>query len=133
MDNTFNYVKAVGINNWASYPYVGYSQSCKIGSGFFKVNGTVPISNGDCNGLANALTGRPISVVVDGQRMQSYTSGIFSNCGTSLTLPLLLVGMTDSYWKLKNSWGASWGEAGYIRIPKGNTCGVCKAACYPSV
>jgi hypothetical protein len=107
MDNTFQYVKSVGINTWASYPYVGYLQSCKVGSGFFKVNGTVAVT--DCNNLANALTGRPVSVVVDGQNMQSYRSGIFANCGTNLTLPTLLVGMTDVYWNLKNSWGSSWG------------------------
>ena len=107
MDNTFQYVKTVGINTWASYPYVGYLQSCKVGSGFFKVNGTVAVT--DCNNLANALTGRPVSVVVDGQNMQSYRSGIFANCGTNLTLPTLLVGMTDVYWNLKNSWGSSWG------------------------
>lgn len=36
--------------------------------------------------------------------MQNYKSGIFSNCFTHLNLGLLLVGMTDSYWLLKNSW-----------------------------
>jgi len=131
MDNTFNYVKAVGVNTWASYPYIGYVQSCHTSSGYFRVNGSVAIS--DCNNLANALTGRPISVAVDGQNMQSYKSGIFKNCGTNLSLAVLLVGMTDTYWTLKNSWGATWGESGYIRINRGNTCGVCSSASYPTV
>mmetsp|Transcript_69298 Transcript_69298/g.115183 ORF Transcript_69298/g.115183 Transcript_69298/m.115183 type:complete len:441 (+) Transcript_69298:20-1342(+) len=26
------------------------------------------------------------------------------------------------YWKLKNSWGAGWGEGGYVRLLYGNTC-----------
>ena len=107
MDNTFNYAKAIGVNSWSSYPYVGYAQSCKASSGYFRVNGSVAI--GDCNSLANALIGRPISVAVDGQNFQSYKTGIFKNCGTNLSLAVLLVGMTDSYWTLKNSWGTSWG------------------------
>jgi hypothetical protein len=107
MDNTFSYVKAVGINTWSSYPYVGYLQQCKASSGLFKVSGYTSIS--DCNNLATALTVRPVSVAVDGNNMQSYTGGIFWNCGTNLSLPLLLVGMTDSYWTLKNSMGTTWG------------------------
>jgi hypothetical protein len=63
----------------------------------------------DCTGLANALSGRPISVAVDGNNFQLYRSGIFSNCGSNLSLAVLLVGMTDSYWNIKNSWGTGWG------------------------
>ncbi len=131
MDNTFNYVRAVGINTWASYPYAGYLQTCRVSSGFFKVNGSIAIT--DCNSLANALTGRPISVAVDGNNFQNYRGGIFYNCGTNLSLPTLLVGMTDAFWTLKVSWGPQWGENGYIRIARGNTCGVCMAGAYPSV
>ena len=131
MDSTFNYVRAYGINTWKAYPYVGDLQQCKVGSGFFKVNGSIAIT--DCNNLANALTGRPISVAVDGQNFQSYKSGVFVGCGTNLSLAVLLVGMQDTFWNLKNSWGTSWGENGYIRIIRGNTCGVCMAASYPFV
>jgi hypothetical protein len=61
-----------------------------------------------------------------------YHSGIFNNCSTSLNLAVLLVGMNSQYWRLKNSWGTSWGESGYIRINRGNTCGVCMAGTYPT-
>ena len=64
--------------------------------------------------------------------MQSYTGGIFWNCGVNLSLPLLLVGMNDNYWTLKNSWGKSWGINGYIWIQRGNTCGICMAASFPN-
>ncbi len=131
MVNTFNYVRNVGINPWNSYPYRGYQGSCNATQGYFKVNGSVSIS--DCVNLANALTARPVSVAVDGNNMQSYRSGIFNNCGTNLSLAVLLVGMTDSYWTIKNSWGTTWGEYGYIRLYRGNTCGVCMAASYPVV
>ena len=62
------------------------------------------------------------------------------SCGTSLDHGVLVVGYgTDSgtdYWKIKNSWGATWGVDGYINIEKGNSqkggqCGVLLAASYP--
>jgi aminopeptidase C len=56
---------------------------------------------------------------------------------------VLVVGYgTDSgveYWKVKNSWGASWGEAGYIRLARGSKydggageCGIYSDPSYPT-
>lgn len=121
----------IGINTWQTYPYAGAQGSCRFATGLFKITGYANIT--DCVTLSNALTVRPISVAVDGNNFQFYKSGIFSNCYTNLSLAVLLVGMTDSFWNLKNSWGVSWGEGGYIRIARGNTCGVCNVASYPTV
>lgn len=101
-----------------------------MGSGLFKLSGYVNVT--DCLSLSNALTSRPISVAVDGNNFQFYKSGIFTNCNTYHSLAVLVVGMTDNYWTLKNSWGQTWGEGGYIRIGKGNTCGVCQFGSYPT-
>ena len=44
-----------------------------------------------------------------------------------------MVGYTKDYWIVKNSWGPSWGESGYIRLNRGNTCGLANAASYPTI
>jgi cathepsin L len=69
----------------------------------------------------------PISITVDAANWSPYTGGIFNNCGTSLDHAVLLVGYNKEggYYIVKNSWGASWGEQGYIRLALGNTCGIC--------
>lgn len=75
---------------------------------------------------------RPVSVAVDGQNFARYSSGLFDNCGTNLSLATLFVAATDNYYKLKVSWGTSWGEGGYIRLVRSNNiCGICLAASYP--
>jgi C1A family cysteine protease len=64
----------------------------------------------------------PISVAVKAEGFGSYTGGIFSH--TSDATPdhaVALVGWDDNQgtqgvWFLRNSWGSSWGENGYMRI-----------------
>jgi cathepsin L/xylem cysteine proteinase len=76
---------------------------------------------------------QPIVVTVDATKWATYMSGIVSTCGTTLDHMVLLTGMTDGYWRCKNSWGAKWGENGYIRLARGDTCGICRAASLPYI
>ena len=72
----------------------------------------------------------PVAVAVDGTSWALYTGGILTNCTYSeVDHTAVVVGYDDRsnppYWLIKNSWGTSWGENGYIRIAKGtNECGV---------
>merc|ERR1712004_774398 len=84
----------------------------------------------------------PISVAIEADQMsfQLYSGGVLTgSCGTSLDHGVLAVGYgSDSgtdYWKVKNSWGASWGENGYILIQRGvNKCGIADGPpSYPTV
>merc|ERR1711918_305337 len=72
----------------------------------------------------------PLPIAVDAQsHWQTYTGGIVSSCtGKSLDHGVLAVGYTSDYWIVKNSWGSSWGESGYIRLAYGsNQCGLDKS------
>ena len=117
------YVKDSGITTTSSYPYVGRDQACKISGGSFKIS-SVPSAKG-CTGIADAIQSRPIGVSADATNWSRYSSGIFNNCGRNLNHDILLVGYSSQYYKIKNSWGASWGEKGFIRLALGNTCGIC--------
>jgi C1A family cysteine protease len=68
----------------------------------------------------------PISICVDASNWASYKSGVFSNCGGSnLNHAVVAVGYEENgVWIVRNSWGASWGDQGHIRLAPGNTCGL---------
>jgi C1A family cysteine protease len=129
MDNAFKFVKDNGIVHESDYPYKAVKGTCTTKTGPFKITGFTDITN--CNTLATELSGRPIAVAVDATNWSPYKSGVFNNCKTSLNHGVLLVGVTDASWKVKNSWGATWGESGFIRLARGNTCGICNVASYP--
>jgi|Transcript_28112 cathepsin L len=68
----------------------------------------------------------PVVVSVDGGNWFSYGGGVFSGCqkDTVVNHAVLAVGYGhDSssgkdYWLVRNSWGGSWGENGYLRIER---------------
>lgn len=82
----------------------------------------------------------PISVALNADKIKLYKSGVFddSSCGTLLNHGVLAVGYASlhskDYWILKNSWGASWGEDGYMRISRNKKmCGIGSEQSYPLI
>jgi len=134
-----------GVETESEYPYTGSEGSCRMD----KTKIQSPIANYTCltknttvgadeDVMASYLyTNGPISIALDADYVEGYTSGIIdpptpADCqGTSLDHAVLIVGYgVDStsqlpFWIVKNSWGASWGENGYFRIVRGQgACGL---------
>jgi len=126
----------------ASYPYRGKNgvctqSSCSPGIPAGAISGVTHVGT-SANDLMSAVTQQPISIGIQADQgaFQLYNGGILTGkCGRTLDHSVLLVGYEQgSYWKVKNSWGASWGENGYIRMTQtGDECGVYDDASYPSV
>lgn len=141
MDQGFEYVEQYGLCYESAYPYTGADGTCTKSQceSHVTVTGYTDIPEGSASALRTACgTKGPISIAVDANFWwQMYTGGIFNhNCDGQLDHGVLLVGYdTDSYWKVKNSWGTGWGEEGYIKL-KGtdnNMCGMANSASYPTV
>ena len=105
-------------------------QTCQDKKCAFTISGYQLVK--DCNSLKEMIKKQPIAVAIDASNWSSYRSGIFNNCKTSINHMVLLTALADEYWKLRNSWGATWGEQGYIRLAPGNTCGICGYGSYPT-
>lgn len=83
----------------------------------------------------------PVAVSFDGSNLSSYSGGIYSDpdCDSTKNSHSGLIvgyGTTDDgieYWTVKMSYGESWGENGYVRIPRNanNYCGIAQNAIYP--
>jgi len=143
MDNAFKYIQANGLCTEATYPYtakngVCHATSCTA-SANSKITGHKDVAHTE-NALGAAADVTPISVAIEADQsgFQLYKSGVFcGTCGTNLDHGVLVVGYgaegTNNYWKVKNSWGSSWGESGYIRICRNaNKCGISNEPSYPT-
>ena len=127
--NAFEYISENGITTDDQYPYVPVQNSCKIKGGPYKLSNYIVVAN--CNYLTNAISARPVAVSVDATNWSPYKSGVFNNCKTSINHGVTLVGVKGGNWVVKNSWGTSWGDQGYITLASGNTCAICSQASYP--
>ncbi|XP_044755986.1 cathepsin L-like [Coccinella septempunctata] len=149
MDNAFRYIKEnKGIDTEAAYPYRAEDEKChynpkKVGA---TDKGFVDIESGAEDQLKAAIaTVGPVSVAIDAshESFQLYAGGVYyePECSSEeLDHGVLAVGYgTDDkgqdYWLIKNSWGSSWGDEGFIKMArnKDNNCGVATQASYPLV
>jgi cathepsin F len=135
MENSLAYVKENGIGLAKDYPYKGRDQTCKKFKSAMKVTGFTFAPSEDEEEIKTMLaqTG-PLAIAINAGPFQFYSGGILeadsNECDPAeLDHGVAIVGYGSEngqeYWIVRNSWGSSWGEDGYIRIALGSgTCGI---------
>ena len=142
MDDALAYAEKAGVENDTMYPYVASTGNCAYNRSDATVRPQfyVEVPKGD-HALREALiVFGPISIALDATGFQSYTGGILNDTSCDPQTPdhaLLLTGYNalENYWIVKNSWGADWGEAGYVYINSTvpNVCGISEYAAVPYI
>lgn len=142
-DRAFRWIENNGgLCTEADYPYVSgttlkagtcSNSKCQAVKGS-QVSGWTDLDSTN-QAMVNALAVQPVSIAIeaDQRAFQFYSSGVFpaSECGNNLDHAVLAVGYDSNSYKVKNSWGTSWGDQGYIYLEKsdaaekvGGTCGM---------
>ena len=144
MNNAFKYAVSNPLMLESDYAYTGKDGTCNYdkSKGVGKVDDFTYVPAGMASQLQAALKKGPVSAAVDasGDSFQQYTSGVLTkDCGTRLDHGVLVVGYGTEddtpYFLVKNSWGADWGQKGYIKIgatDNDDVCGILMAASYPT-
>jgi C1A family cysteine protease len=140
--------KEGGLCTEAAYPYTGVDGTCKTSCGtkYDAPKTYTSVTADDESALESAAAIGCVSVAIEADQFafQYYSSGVLTGtCGTSIDHAVLVVGYgTESgqdYWKIKNSWGTTWGEEGYGLIcrncdanRKKGECGINMYPAYPN-
>jgi C1A family cysteine protease len=138
MDNAFEWAQGNGgVCTEEAYPYTARKGDCQSGcTKYAAPKSYTDVAKNDADALMSAIAQQPVAIAIeaDEKSFQLYKSGVLTaSCGTNLDHGVLAVGYgTDNgvnYWTVKNSWGDSWGENGYIRLSRdvtqrGGQCGI---------
>ena len=143
----YKYVEKHGLCTEEDYAHTAKQGTCdKSCKAAVKISKWKQVPFRDEDALKAAVAQQPVAATVaaDKKAFQLYKSGVLTDadgCGYDEGHEVLVVGYgTDNgtdYWKVKNSWGTSWGEDGYIRLERNTVgtgmCGIASQAVYPVV
>ncbi|XP_020109626.1 fruit bromelain-like [Ananas comosus] len=137
-----------GVTSTVFYPYKGNQGTCaanRVPNSAY-ITGYSYVPRNDERSMMYAASNQPIAALIDasGNNFRSYQGGVFSGpCGTSLDHVITIIGYGQDisgtkYWIVKNSWGMSWGEGGYIRMARdvsssAGLCGIAMAPLFPTL
>ena len=144
MSKAFQYVIKNGLVEETTYPYLGVTNKCNTSitaNPVVKITSYVNGTQNSVAALATAVSNQPVSVAVDANNWQFYSSGIIGasfNCTTNLNHAVLIVGYNtiNDYWIVKNQWGTHWGMQGYVyvgQVDGPGVCGIQKVPSYPII
>jgi len=131
-------VRAGGLELESSYPYTsgrtGRTGTCTFDASKVvqKITGYKTLARTDA-ALVAGITQGPVSVCIAASNWNTYRGGILMTCPLPVDHCVQAVGFSDSSIVLRNQWGTTWGEGGYIRLNRGvNLCKVNDDATYPT-
>jgi C1A family cysteine protease len=147
MDNAFKYAKENGMCTEDSYPYTAAGGDCQKCDPVVEISGCTDVTKNNQVDLKEAVSRGPVSIAIEADKkaFQLYTSGVLTGdaCGTQLDHGVLIAGYGEEdgtqYWLVKNSWGPTWGDKGYIKIERSDStndpgvCGIAMQPSYPNV
>lgn len=132
-----SYAKKNAMYSEDSWPYSATNGECtppSSGVTNFNTSGLITVTVESELALKTQLSIQPVSVAIqaDQRVFQAYSSGVFDSaeCGTALDHAVTLVGYGteggQDYYLMRNSWGSSWGESGYMKMAMtGDGPGIC--------
>lgn len=159
MDYAFEFAENNALCSEESFPYTAKGEKCPadlkcdvcVPKG--SVTGFQDVESNSVEAMEQAVAAGPVSVAVEADQgvFQFYKKGVVTSaeCGQQLDHGVLTVGYGTytpensetaegiDYWLVKNSWGPSWGEDGYLKIAKKlsisgkSECGILSQPSFP--
>uniref|UniRef100_A0A336MAC4 CSON013275 protein n=1 Tax=Culicoides sonorensis TaxID=179676 RepID=A0A336MAC4_CULSO len=124
-----NYIATHGIAAEADYPYESKKNKCmgrklRDAKLYKPISGTTRVEKNNEEAMKSALAEHgPLLIIIDGSSLAFYSSGVITgkSCehGTvnhAVILAAYKSGGSKGYWRVKNHWGADWGENGYFNL-----------------
>ena len=124
-----------------NYAYTARDGTCvgkskKDGMIAFKIRGNVPLATSEAAHI-EALQQGSVTVAFEvTSKCQQYRGGIFKDttCTGYANHAVTAVGYTSSYILVKNSWGGSWGDKGFIKFARNyHNCKMYQYSSYPKL